>query len=141
MQLRHKSHSTPRPVARLRDSYVAKKSARRPWLRVQTAAALLFSVFTSSILAILLTSSLYLVGHLSGTMVKLSGITKNPSFQQFTDNLYLILPNLDRLDLKNTAVYGLIPQADTLLINTVYAMIYTAALLMVTTVIFSRRQF
>ena len=106
-----------------------------------TAAALLFSVFTSSILAILLTFSLYLVGHLSGTMVKLSGITKNPSFQQFTDNLYLILPNLDRLDLKNTAVYGIIPQADTLFINAGYAMIYTAALLMVTTVIFSRRQF
>jgi ABC-type transport system involved in multi-copper enzyme maturation permease subunit len=110
-------------------------------LSLLTAAALLFSVFTSSILAILLTSSLYLVGHLSGTMVKLSSITKNPSFQQFTDNLYLILPNLERLNLKNTAVYGVIPQADTLLINAGYALIYTTALLMITTMIFSRRQF
>jgi ABC-type transport system involved in multi-copper enzyme maturation permease subunit len=106
-----------------------------------TAAALLFSVFTSSILAILLTTSLYLVGHLSEGMVKLAGITKNPSFQQLTDNLYLILPDLSRLDLKNKAVYGLIPQADTLLLNFGYAVVYTAALLVVTTVIFSRRQF
>jgi ABC-type transport system involved in multi-copper enzyme maturation permease subunit len=37
-----------------------------------TAAALLFGVFTSSILATLLTFSLYVVGHLSESMVKLA---------------------------------------------------------------------
>jgi ABC-type transport system involved in multi-copper enzyme maturation permease subunit len=110
-------------------------------LSLLTAAALLFGVFTSSILAILLTFSLYLVGHLSQNMVKLAGVTKNPSFQQLTDSLYLVLPDLSRLDLKNTAVYGLVPQADTILLNTGYALVYTAALLVVTTVIFSRRQF
>jgi ABC-type transport system involved in multi-copper enzyme maturation permease subunit len=106
-----------------------------------TAGALLFGVFTSSILAILLTFSLYLVGHLSEGMVKLAGITKNPGFQQMTDNLYLVLPDLSRLDLKNDAVYGVIPQPDVLLLNAGYAVVYTAALLVVTTVIFSRRQF
>jgi ABC-type transport system involved in multi-copper enzyme maturation permease subunit len=73
--------------------------------------------------------------------VKLAGVTKNPSFQQLTDNLYLVLPDLSRLDLKNTAVYGMVPQTDTILLNTGYAIVYTAALLIVTTVIFSRRQF
>jgi ABC-type transport system involved in multi-copper enzyme maturation permease subunit len=106
-----------------------------------TAAALLFGVFTSSILAILLTFLLYLIGHLSEGMVKLAGVTKNPGFQQMTDNLYLILPDLSRLDLKNDAVYGVLPQPDVLLVNAGYAVIYTAALLIVTTVIFSRRQF
>jgi ABC-type transport system involved in multi-copper enzyme maturation permease subunit len=105
------------------------------------AAALLFGVFTSSILAILLTFSLYLVGHLSEGMVKLAGVTKNPGFQQFTDNLYLVLPDLSRLDLKNDAVYGVLPQTDVLWINAGYALVYTAALLLMTTVIFSRRQF
>ena len=106
-----------------------------------TAAALLFGVFTSSILAILLTFSLYLVGHLSEGMVKLAGVTKNPGFQQLTDNLYLVLPDLSRLDLKNDAVYGVLPQPDILLLNAGYAVVYTVALLLVTTVIFSRRQF
>lgn len=106
-----------------------------------TAAALLFGVFTSSILATLLTFSLYLVGHMSEGMVKLAGVTKNPSFQKMTDNLYLVLPDLSRLDLKNDAVYGLVPQADILLANAGYALVYTAALLIVTTVIFSRREF
>jgi ABC-type transport system involved in multi-copper enzyme maturation permease subunit len=105
------------------------------------AAALLFGVFTSSILAILLTFSLYLVGHLSEGMVKLAGVTKNPGFQKLTDNLYLVLPDLSRLDLKNDAVYGVIPQPDILLLNAGYAVIYTIALLLIATVIFSRRQF
>jgi ABC-type transport system involved in multi-copper enzyme maturation permease subunit len=110
-------------------------------LSLIAAAALLFGVFTSSILAVLLTFSLYLVGHLSEGMVKLAGVTKNPGFQQLTDNLYLILPDLSRLDLKNDAVYGVIPQSDVLLINAGYAVVYTAALLAATTLIFSRRQF
>lgn len=110
-------------------------------LSLLTAAALLFGVFTSSILAILLTFSLYLVGHLSQSMVKLAEVTKNPSFQQLTDNLYLVLPDLSRLDLKNTAVYGMVPQPDSILLNTGYAAVYTAALLVLTTVIFSRRLF
>ena len=105
------------------------------------AAALLFGVFTSSLLATLLTFSLYLVGHLSESMVKLAGITKNPAFEQLTDNLYLILPDLSRLDLKNDAVYGVLPQPDVLLINAGYAVIYTAVLLALTTVVFARKEF
>jgi ABC-type transport system involved in multi-copper enzyme maturation permease subunit len=110
-------------------------------LCVLTAAALLFGVFTSSILAILLTFSFYLVGHLSEGMVKLAGVTKNPAFQKFTDNLYLVLPDLSRFDLKNDAVYGILPQADMLWNSALMALVYTAALLLMTTVIFSRRQF
>jgi ABC-type transport system involved in multi-copper enzyme maturation permease subunit len=110
-------------------------------LSLITAAALLFGVFTSSILATLLTFLLYIVGHLSEGMVKLAGVTKNPGFQKMTDNLYLVLPDLSRLDLKNDAVYGVIPQADVLWMNAGYALVYTVALLVVTTVVFSRREF
>ena len=74
-------------------------------------------------------------------MVKLAGVTRNPGFQQLTDNLYLVLPDLSRLDLKNDAVYGVLPPPDILLLNAGYAVVYTVALLLVTTVIFSRRQF
>ncbi len=113
------------------------------WLELclLVAAALFFSVFTSSLLAILLTFSLYLAGHLSEGMVKLAGVTKNPSFQQLTDNLYLVLPDLSRLDLKNDAVYGILPQPDALLLNAGYAVLYMGILLLATTMIFSRRQF
>jgi ABC-type transport system involved in multi-copper enzyme maturation permease subunit len=110
-------------------------------LSLITAAALLFGVFTSSILALMLTFSLYLVGHLSEGMVKLAGITKNPDFQRLTDNLYLVLPDLSRLDLKNDAVYGVVPAGDVLVANAIYGIVYTVALLLATTTIFSRRQF
>jgi ABC-type transport system involved in multi-copper enzyme maturation permease subunit len=110
-------------------------------LGVISAAALLFGVFTSSILATLLTFSFYLIGHLSEGMVMLAGVTKNPGFQKTIDILYLVLPDLSRLDLKNDAVYGVIPQADALFQNAGFALAYTAALSIVTIVIFSRRQF
>jgi ABC-type transport system involved in multi-copper enzyme maturation permease subunit len=51
------------------------------------------------------------------------------------------LPDLSRLDLKNDAVYGVLPQSSVLLTNAGYALVYTAALLMLTTVVFSRREF
>jgi ABC-type transport system involved in multi-copper enzyme maturation permease subunit len=105
------------------------------------AVALMFGVFTSSILATLLTFSLYLVGHLSETMVKLAGVTKNPGFEKFANSLYLVLPDLSRLNLKNDAVYGVLPSPDILAINTGYALLYTSALLAITILIFSRREF
>jgi ABC-type transport system involved in multi-copper enzyme maturation permease subunit len=110
-------------------------------LALIVAVALMFGVFTSSILATLLTFSLYLVGHLSETMVKLAGVTKNPGFEKFANSLYLVLPDLSRLNLKNDAVYGVLPSPDILAINTGYALLYTSALLAITILIFSRREF
>jgi len=110
-------------------------------LSLITAVALLFGVFTSSIVATLLSFAVYLVGHLSQDMVKLASLTKNPSFQQATERLYLVLPDLSRLDLKNQAVYGLLPPADQLLTNALYGLVYTVLLLAIAILIFSRRDF
>ncbi|MBW4577444.1 MAG: ABC transporter permease [Aphanothece sp. CMT-3BRIN-NPC111] len=110
-------------------------------LSLLTAVALMFGVFTSSILATLLTFAVYLVGHLSQDMVKLAAITKNPGFQRFTQGLYLVLPDLSRLDLKNEAVYGVLPSASALLSNAVYGLFYTVLLLAIAILIFSRREF
>ena len=110
-------------------------------LSLITAVALLFGVFTSSIVATLLSFAVYLVGHLSQDMVKLASLTKNPSFQQATERLYLVLPDLSRLDLKNQAVYGLLPPAEQLLTNALYGLVYTVLLLAIAILIFSRRDF
>jgi ABC-type transport system involved in multi-copper enzyme maturation permease subunit len=105
------------------------------------AAALMFGVFTSSILATLMTFSFYFVGHLGESMVKLASVTKNPSFQKFADYLYLFLPDLSRFNLKNEAVYGNLPPASVLLANGGYAILYTSILLAIAIFIFSRREF
>jgi ABC-type transport system involved in multi-copper enzyme maturation permease subunit len=112
-------------------------------LSLITAFAILFGVFTNSLLAILLTFGIYLMGHLSPDLIKLGQLSKNPGLERFTQGLYLVLPDLSRLDLKNQAVYGIgaLPNAEMLLLNVLYAFLYIALLLSISIVVFSRREF
>jgi ABC-type transport system involved in multi-copper enzyme maturation permease subunit len=108
-----------------------------------TAVAILFGVFTSSLLATLLTFAVYLMGHLTQDLVAFSQIAENPGLQRLTQGIYLVLPDLERLNLRNLAVYGLdlLPDPLTLLAHLAYALVYSALLLLLATVVFSRRQF
>jgi ABC-type transport system involved in multi-copper enzyme maturation permease subunit len=106
-----------------------------------TGAALMFGVFTSSILATLFTLGVYLVGNLVQDMVKLATVTRSVSFQKMSDILFLILPDLSRLDLKNQAVYGMLPTSADLWYSFGYCLIYTTLFLVAATVIFARREF
>lgn len=101
----------------------------------------MFGVFTSSILATLLTFGVYLMGHLSRDLLALGKLSKNSSVEILTQGIYLLLPDLSRLNLKNEAVYGLLPDPQILLGHTVYALVYTILLLAIAILIFSRREF
>jgi ABC-type transport system involved in multi-copper enzyme maturation permease subunit len=110
-------------------------------LSLMTAVAIALGVFTSSLLAALLTFTVFLMGSASANLVALGAQSKNPTIEAVTRNLYLVLPDLSRLDLKNQAVYGLLPPTDTLLLNAGYAVLYIVVLLAIATLVFSRRQF
>lgn len=107
------------------------------------AFTIVFGVFTSSLLATLLAFGTYLVGHLSTDLLKLSQLSDSPSFQKAVEAMYLVLPDLERLNLKNEAVYGaaVLPAPGTLALNALYGLIYTALLLTIAGNIFARRQF
>ncbi|CCQ63818.1 ABC transporter permease [Crocosphaera watsonii] len=110
-------------------------------LAVLTAVAITFGTFTSSILATLLSFGIYIIGHLSSDLLELAQISKNPQITALTESIYLVVPNLERFNLKNTAVYGILPSSSDLLVNGVYGMIYIVLLLTISSFIFSRRQF
>lgn len=112
-------------------------------LSLITAAAILFSVFSSSLIATLLTFGIYFMGHLSQATIRLNQLVENPGFKQITETLFLIVPDLSRLNLKNLAVYGMaaLPDPLTLVLNAGYGMVYTIGLLAIAIVIFSRREF
>lgn len=110
-------------------------------LALLTAVALTFGVFTTSILATLLSLGVYLMGHVSTDLLKLGQISKNTNIESLTRSLYLILPDLERLNLKNDVTYGILPNADQLLSNAVYGIVYTVLLLAIAIGIFARRQF
>ena len=105
------------------------------------AIALVFGVFTSSLLATLLTFGVYLMGNLSPDLIKLGSLSSNSSVQKLIQGLYLVLPDLSRLNLKNEAVYSILPPPLTLLSNGVYGVFYTVLLLAIAILIFSQREF
>lgn len=110
-------------------------------LSLIVAVALMFGVFTSSILATLLTFGIYLMGHLSSDVRKLGELSDNATIETITQGLYLVLPDLSRLNLKNEAVYGLLPSSGMLLAHAAYGIVYTILLLAIAILIFSRREF
>ena len=110
-------------------------------LLLLTAVAMVFSIFTSSLLATLLTFAVYLMGNLSRDLVMFGNLSRNSNIENLAQSLYLVLPDLSRLNLKNEAVYGILPSAQTLLTNGVYGVFYTVLLLAIAVLIFSRREF
>lgn len=110
-------------------------------LALLTAVAITFSVFTSSILATLLSFGVFIMGHLSRDLLELGKITENESIEKLTRFLFLVLPDLERLNLKNEAVYNILPNTGELISSLVYAILYIVLLLTITIFIFSRRQF
>jgi ABC-type transport system involved in multi-copper enzyme maturation permease subunit len=110
-------------------------------LALITAIAMTFGVFTSSILATLLSFGVYVMGHLSRDLLELGKITDNENIEKLTKLLFLILPDLERLNLKNEAVYNILPSSGELISSFIYALLYITLLLTITIFIFSRRQF
>jgi ABC-type transport system involved in multi-copper enzyme maturation permease subunit len=110
-------------------------------LSLMVAVGLLFGVLTNSLLATLLTLGVYLMGSLSRDLLNIGQFSENLTIERLMTGLYLILPDLARLDLKNDAVYGQFPSLAILFTNIAYGFLYTILLLSIAIGIFSRREF
>ncbi|MEL7352378.1 MAG: ABC transporter permease [Cyanobacteria bacterium P01_A01_bin.116] len=108
-----------------------------------TAAAMMFGVTTSTVLATLMTLAIFAVGHETRNILALDKIAESENFRRVAEGLFLVLPDLERLNLKNEIANGFVspPSGGGLLENAVYGLIYTALLLTVTVTVFERRQF
>jgi ABC-type transport system involved in multi-copper enzyme maturation permease subunit len=112
-------------------------------LSLIAGVAILFGVFMSSLIAMMLTLAVYLMGNFSRDIVTLGNLAENPGIRQMTQNLYLVLPDLSRFNLKNEAIYGLtlLPQPLDLLGVAVYGLAWIGLVLAIAILIFSRREF
>jgi ABC-type transport system involved in multi-copper enzyme maturation permease subunit len=110
-------------------------------LSLMTAVAIGFGSMMSSLLATLMTVAVYCMGTLSGDLVNLGKLTENPGIRQMTQAFYLVLPDFSRLDLKNQAVYNLLPSQDILLQNAGYGLLYIVLVLTISSMLFSTREF
>lgn len=122
-------------------------------MAVITAAALLFSSFSTPVLSALFTMGLYIAGHLSGDLIHHLSFIKRfgqrlpgtPQVSEWQEKLlqavYHLIPNLDNFNLRGRVVYDLPIPDHYLLYNTGYGLCFIAVLLIIACLAFERRDF
>lgn len=106
-----------------------------------SAVSILFGAFTSSLMGTVLTFAVYFMGHFSQNLLALSESVKSENIRPIAKGIYLLFPDLSRLDLKNQAVHIITIPPSQLAMNAVYGLVYMALLLAISTIIFANREF
>ena len=110
-------------------------------LLLLVAVALLFSSFTTPMLAALYSFAIYIIGHFSGDLRLAASMTDSTLTRYILTVFYYLLPNLSNFGFISEASHGRIVPLSMLLQVTVYAAVYIGILLSATTMIFQRRNF
>jgi ABC-type transport system involved in multi-copper enzyme maturation permease subunit len=110
-------------------------------LAIVTAVALLFSTFSSPLLAAAFTFGLYVVGHFNADLKNFEAVVDSKPLAYVARALYYVLPNFAPLDIKNQVVHAVPVPAGYLLMNAAYAATYITLLVGGAMVIFMRRDF
>lgn len=108
-------------------------------IAIVVALALLFSCFTSQLLAILFTAGLYVAGLFIHEMRNLSGSKVSPAMQALFSWISYILPNFENFNVMAAAAHGKPVPGSLIVQNTAYAAIYCVIVLTVASAVFSRR--
>ena len=111
------------------------------WLKLAlvVALALLFSCFTTPLLAILFTVGLYIVGLYVQELRNLPVEVMSPPMAAFTKWLSYVLPNFENFNVMAMAAHGRAIPGALILQNTLYTVIYCAIVLTAAAAVFSRR--
>jgi Cu-processing system permease protein len=111
------------------------------WLKLAliVALALLFSCFTTPLLAILFTVGLYIVGLYVQELRNLPVEVMSPAMAAFTKWLSYVLPNFENFNVMAMAAHGRAVPGALILQNTLYTVIYCAIVLTAAAAVFSRR--
>jgi Cu-processing system permease protein len=110
-------------------------------LLVLSALGFLMSSFAGQMTSTFVTVSLFFVGHLSGDIYGLARRSKNEALQVLGKVVYYVLPNLERLNLRAQASYGVVVPGKVWVVSCVYALGYTAVLVWLAVLLFRRRDF
>jgi ABC-type transport system involved in multi-copper enzyme maturation permease subunit len=108
-------------------------------LALVVALAMLFSCFTTPLLAILFTAGLYIAGLFVHEMRGLHGSLMDPTLGRLLRWISYVLPNFENFDVMGAAAHRRVIPGLLIAQNTVYAVLYCAIVLAVAAAIFSRR--
>lgn len=105
------------------------------------AVILFFSTFTSPIITLFLSFLVYLIGHITINLRIFALHNGGTFFKWVAEITYLIMPNLDLLNLKNQVIYEISFDKIALIVAFLYSLAYIALLLLATTAIFQKKEF
>ncbi len=103
--------------------------------------ALFFSSFTSPTMSAIFTMAIFIIGHLSGFLRDYIEVYEDQGFHWFLKLIYYIAPNLENLNLKMAVVENLTRPPHAVLFGLTYGVAYILILLVLTSVIFHRKDF
>jgi ABC-type transport system involved in multi-copper enzyme maturation permease subunit len=110
-------------------------------LMIVTAIALCFSTFSTPLLSAAFTVGIVIAGHFSTDLRNFDQVVDSAAAAGVARAVYWILPNLSQFDVKNDVVHGVRVPLGYMGVATAYAALYIAALLVVSSLVFSRRDF
>lgn len=108
-------------------------------LAIIVALALLFSCYTTPLLSILYTLGLYVAGLFVNDMRNVSGGHLHPVLKTFLTWISYLLPNFENFNVMGAVAHGRGVPGILVLQNTVYTILYCTIVLVVASVVFSRR--
>ncbi len=108
-------------------------------LALVVALALLFSCFTTPLLAILFTAGLYIAGLYVQELRNLPLQVMSPAMTAFTKWLSYLLPNFENFNVMALAAHSRAVPRTLILQNTLYTFVYCAIILTAAALVFSRR--
>ncbi len=110
-------------------------------LMLVTSIAVFFSTFSTPILSAAFTFALFIVGHFSSDLRNFQDVVDSPGAARLARGLYWVLPNLAPFDVKADVVHGIPVPARYIGLTLAYAALYITMLLVISSFIFSRRDF
>ncbi|HXF40110.1 MAG TPA: ABC transporter permease [Blastocatellia bacterium] len=110
-------------------------------LALMVAVALMFSSFTTPLLAALFSFAIYLIGHLSKDLLEMATLSNSSLTRAILITLYYLLPNLSNFGFITEASHGRIVPMRMIVSATIYAIVYIGILLSATVLIFHKRNF
>jgi len=110
-------------------------------LALMVAVALMFSSFTTPLLAALFSFAIYLIGHFSKDLLEMATLSNSSLTRAILTTLYYLLPNLSNFGFITEASHGRIVPLTMIVSATIYAIVYIGILLSATVLIFHKRNF
>lgn len=103
--------------------------------------SLFFSSVTTPILAFVSTIAMYLIGHGGDVFRFIYTTTETPIVAAILKAVYHTVPNLEKFNMRNDIVYGILPTPSMVFLSLLYALVYGAFLLFITILVFRKKDF